>query len=76
MKAATKFVVDRIEGSLAVLVHHEDDGVKFNLPIRYLPAGVREGDHLMVEFSTDDASRAAEQKRVADLLDDLTGRKN
>ena len=72
--ASNKVVIDRIEGDLAVLVLYDDDGVKFNLPLRYLPDGVREGDHLQMNFREDEASRGSEQKRVDDLLKELKSR--
>lgn len=67
----TKVVIDRIEGDLAVLALYEDDGVKFNLPLHYLPEGVREGDHLQMGFAQDDESREAERTKVEDLLKQL-----
>jgi Protein of unknown function (DUF3006) len=68
---SNKVVVDRIEGDLAVLVLYDDDRVKLNVPVRCLPEGLREGDHLLMSFSDDRASRAAEKKRVDDLLEGL-----
>jgi hypothetical protein len=68
---STKIVVDRIEGDLAVLVLYEDDRVKFNLPLGYLPDGVREGDHLQMSFAEDESSRQSEKKRIDDLLKEL-----
>lgn len=73
-QASTKLFIDRIEGDLAVLVLYDDDGVKFDLPLRYLPDGVREGDHLLMNFREDEASRGSEQKRVDDLLKELKSR--
>jgi hypothetical protein len=70
-----RVVIDRIEGNIAVLVLYEDDRIKFNLPIQYLPKGVRGGDHLQVTFTLDEQSREAERKRVEDLLKELTGKK-
>ena len=72
--ASTRVVVDRIEGDLAVLVLYDDDRVKFNLPLRYLPEGVREGDHLRISFGEDEASRVSEEKRIDDLLSELKSR--
>ncbi len=69
--ASTKVIVDRIEGELAVLVLHEDDLVKFNLPVRLLPDDAREGDHLQMSFATDELSREAEKKRIDNLLGEL-----
>ena len=73
-QASTKLVVDRIEGNLAVLVLYDDDAVKFDLPLRYLPDGVREGDHLLMNLREDEGSRGSEQKRVDDLLKELKSR--
>jgi DUF3006 family protein len=68
---STKVVIDRIEGDLAVLVLYDDDRVKFNLPLHYLPEGVREGDHLRMGFAQDGESRELEQTTVEDLLTNL-----
>jgi Protein of unknown function (DUF3006) len=74
-KRSIKIVIDRIEGDLAVIVLYDDDSVKFNLPVKYLPKGVRDGDHLRLSFEVDKQSRESERKRVADLLKDLTKEK-
>jgi DUF3006 family protein len=64
-------IIDRIEGDLAVLVLYDDDRVKFNLPLRYLPDGTGEGDHLLMNFVSDDLSRESEKKRIDNLLKEL-----
>jgi Protein of unknown function (DUF3006) len=69
--ASNKVVIDRTEGDLAVVVLFDDDRVRFNLPSRYLPDGVKEGDHLQMSFTEDEASRHSEQERVDDLLKEL-----
>lgn len=69
--SSTKVIVDRIEGDLAVLVLYDDDNVKFNFPVGYLPDGVRDGDHLQMSFTKDEASKEIEKKRIIDLLADL-----
>ena len=53
----------------------DDDRVKVNLPARFLPEATREGDHVLIEVSKDNAGREAEEKRVAGLLDELTGKR-
>ncbi len=70
-ESSTKVVIDRIEGDVAVLALYEDDRVKFNFPLQYLPEGVREGDHLQMGFAQDEPSRESEQRRVEDLLKEL-----
>ena len=74
MKSASpaRVIIDRIEGDLAVLVLYDDDQVKFNMPVRLLPEGAREGDHLLMTFAEDKGSREAETKRISDLLGELT----
>ena len=74
-KTSIKVVIDRIEGDLAVIVLYDDDRVKFNLPVRYLPERVRDGDHLRLSFDVDKRSRESEKMKVDDLLKDLTKEK-
>ena len=76
-KAATKIkvVVDRVEGDLAVIVLYDDESVRFNLPVKYLPEGARGGDHFEASFRRDDAGRESERAKVDDLLKELTGKK-
>jgi DUF3006 family protein len=73
MKSASpaRVIIDRIEGDLAVLVLYEDDRVRFNFPLRLLPEGACEGDHLRMTFAEDNASRESEKKRIGNLLDEL-----
>jgi hypothetical protein len=75
MKSAAKFVVDRVEAGLAVLALYDDDRVKVNVPLRLLPGATREGDHVLIEISKDDEGRAAAEKRVSALLDELTDKR-
>lgn len=74
MSDPVAFVVDRIEGDLAVLVLYDDDSVKFNVPILVLPEGLKEGDHLRIRFDRDDEGREQEQDRISDLLNELKRR--
>ncbi|MEW6731924.1 MAG: DUF3006 domain-containing protein [Acidobacteriota bacterium] len=67
-----KVVIDRIEGEWAVLVDATNDAISFNVPLDYLPAGARAGDHLNISFQLDQQSRAATEQQVKQLLDDLT----
>ena len=75
-RSSHKVVIDRIEGDKAVIVLYEDDSVKFNLPTSFLPEGVKEGEHLQIDFSVDEDSREAQKKRIGDLLKDLKGNKD
>ena len=73
-ETSARIVIDRIEEDLAVLVLYEDDQVKFNLPLRCLPEGVREGDHLQMSFAEDEAGRESEKQRISDLLSEAKNR--
>lgn len=73
-ESSSRIIIDRIEGDLAVLVLYEDDRVKFNFPIKYLPEGAKEGDHLQMSFAMDEVSRDTEKKRIDTLLGELKAR--
>jgi hypothetical protein len=64
--------IDRIEEGLAVIVLSEEDEFQFDLPLKYLPPGVKEGDHLTLSFKLDPASAAARRQRLAELKKELT----
>ena len=36
-----KATIDRIEGRMAVLILQDDEAVRFNLPVSFLPQGCR-----------------------------------
>ncbi|MGA9770575.1 MAG: DUF3006 domain-containing protein [Blastocatellia bacterium] len=75
-KTSSKVVIDRMEDDLAVIVMFDDDSVQFNLPVKYLPETVKEGDHLQMNFSADKESRQSQKQKVADLLKELTDKKD
>ena len=74
-KTSLKVVVDRLEEEIAVIVLFDDDSVKFNLPVKYLPDGTRDGDHLQITFAVDRQSRQAQKQKIDDLLKSLTEKK-
>jgi hypothetical protein len=69
-----KLIVDRIEGETAVVTAADDASTSFSVPVRYLPEGTREGDHLQLSFTRDEVSRKAARDRVESLLDELTSK--
>ena len=54
-----------------MLVLYDDDRVKFNLPLMYLPEGARDGDHFQMSFDKDQPSQEAEKERIDTLLGEL-----
>jgi hypothetical protein len=65
-------VVDRIEAGWAVCRPSGDEGVQIEIPLRYLPPGVHEGDYMKVEFEIDRESTEQERKKAEGLLKELT----
>lgn len=69
--AKLSVVIDRIESGLAVIMLSDDDEVQFDIPIKYLPAGASEGDHLSISFEIDQESKEATKKRIRELKENL-----
>lgn len=65
--------IDRIEDGIAIITLGDDDRIHFNLPLKYLPANVSEGDHFRLTFQPDPAQTAAVGQRVAELQEELSG---
>jgi hypothetical protein len=70
--ATIRAFVDRIESNLAVILLSDDAGVQFDLPVQYLPPGIRAGDHLVINFRLDPAGAAATLQNVSELKRQLT----
>jgi len=65
-------VVDRIEGDIAVLVG--EDGQVYDVPLGWLPQGVREGNVLTRGLRVDRGETERRRSRARALLDKLMGR--
>jgi len=70
-----KVTIDRIEGTVAVLISREDESVRVNIPVSLLPAGCREGDILTIRIDRDLQATEAAYERVSDLIEKLKKRK-
>jgi len=70
-----KVTIDRIEGTVAVLISREDGSVRVNVPVSLLPPGCREGDILTIRIERDVEATEAAQARVAGLIEKLKKRK-
>ena len=70
-----KVTIDRIEGTVAVLILCEDESVRVNVPVSLLPPGCREGDVLTIRIERDRAATEAARERVAGLIEKLKKRK-
>jgi hypothetical protein len=70
-----KATIDRIEGTLAVLVLQENEAVRINLPLSFLPPGCREGDILSIGIKRDTAGTREVQERVSRRIDRLKNKR-
>ena len=70
-----KVTIDRIEGTIAVLISREDESVRVNIPVSLLPPGSREGDILTIRIEPDIPATEAAHERVSDLIEKLKKRK-
>jgi hypothetical protein len=70
-----KATLDRIEGTVAVLIPREDESVRVNIPVSLLPPGYREGDILTIRIERDRAATEVAQERVSGLIEKLKKRK-
>jgi hypothetical protein len=66
--------IDRIEGTLAVLISREDESVRINLPVSLLPPGCREGDIVLITIERDTEATMAAKDRVSDRIEKLRHR--
>ena len=64
-------VIDRIEGEKAVLLVGDEENQVVWL-WKFLPEGVREGDHLAVTIRFDAEATEKARKEAQDLLNQLT----
>ena len=70
-----KVSIDRIEGTVAVLISRADESVRVNVPLSLLPPSCREGDILTIRIERDIQATEAAQERVSGLIEKLKKRK-
>jgi hypothetical protein len=73
-KKTIKAYLDRIEGNIAVLYLDEDDLFKFDLPLKFLPADIKEGTALKLTIDIDKKKDEKTGKEVEDLRKSLIER--
>lgn len=70
-----KASIDRIEGTIAVLIPMDDTSLQCTVPVKLLPVGCREGDVLSVRIEKDTKATRAAKEQVKSLIDTLKKRK-
>ncbi len=63
--------IDRIENDIAVVILSDAPEIHFNLPLKYLPRDVAEGNHLKLSFELDAETTEAARQCVATLQTEL-----
>ena len=66
-----KVTLDRIEGSIAVLLVRNDEEIKINIPLFLLPSGSKEGDILDITIDKDVQETEDAKERVSGLLEKI-----
>jgi len=68
-----RIFLDRIEGEVAVLLLGDAEQDRIEIPLKYLPRGLREGIVLTGAFTVEEEETEAARSRVQALIDELTG---
>jgi len=66
-----KATIDRIEGTIAVLISQDDEAVRINLPVSFLPQGCREGDILTIGIERDTTGTKEAKERLSGRIERL-----
>ena len=69
-----KAMIDRIEGTIAVLIPQDDETLRFSLPVPLLPPGCREGDILTIGIEQDLTGTAEAWNRLTGRIASLKKR--
>lgn len=64
-----RLYIERIEGDTAVVLMGEDGSVKVEMPLKWLPAGVKEGMALRMNAETDESD--TDRRSLSELAKDL-----
>ena len=70
-----KATIDRVEGTMAVLILQDDEAVRFNIPVSFLPPGCREGDILTIGIERDTTGTKEAKERLSGRIERLKNRK-
>jgi hypothetical protein len=69
-----KMTIDRMEGTVAVLLSREDESVRMNIPVSLLPPSCREGDILTIRIERDPETSESVKNRILDRIQKLKKR--
>jgi hypothetical protein len=70
-----KAIVDRIEGTIAVLIPLDDESIRVTVPVSLLPSGCKEGEILIIAIERDTKATGVAKERVTSLIERVKKRK-
>ena len=70
-----KVCIDRIEGTIAVLIAMDDESLQLSVPLKLLPPGCREGEILLIAIERDFNATRVAKERANNLIERLKKRK-
>lgn len=65
-----KYIVDRIEENIAVCMNYDEK--IYNIPLDFLPEGIKEGDVIKIE--KDDDEKQMRMKKINSLFEKVTSK--
>lgn len=73
MKKSVKAFVDRIEGKIAVVYLGKNEDCKLDIPVKFLPKGIKEDTHLNIDFSVDEEAKKDGENEIDELRRKMMG---
>ena len=70
-----KATIDRIEGTIAVLIPQEDEAVRITVPLFLLPPDCQEGDILVIRIKRDTPGTKEAKERLSQRIERLKNKK-
>jgi len=70
-----KATIDRIEGTIAVLIPQEDEAVRITVPLFLLPPDCQEGDILVIGIKRDTPGTKEAKERLSQRIERLKNKK-
>lgn len=63
--------LDRIEGDIAVIYLGEEEETKVDIPVRYLPPGIKAGSLLKITIEEDTQGKQELKSKISNLQQEL-----
>ncbi|MFN8670928.1 MAG: DUF3006 domain-containing protein [Candidatus Sericytochromatia bacterium] len=67
MKKSVKAFLDRIEGDIAVIYLGSKNDFKLDIPLKFLPKGIKENTNIKIDFSINQDDNKKNESNIDDL---------